>query len=245
MIVKPLDKSLLPLNELPLLTMHQVMAERLRQYFEEESDVYVFNLLTLVRAGRRTKYDHLIVSPWGIFMMQHLYVSYALQINVQNLWTKVAKDGQVHRIDSPLDSSLKRAVVLRDLLNQKMAPKLPRKFGMRQFFGNFPIEGVLAMSDSAFIIRDIRRRGSYVVKHEAALGEVLSKMTEYRVRSELAWLLSWFQESNRVLTPQQTFDLATVLQEADQAPSNLSALLIHASVIPERDSISGELIDEY
>lgn len=241
MIVKPFDKTLLVLRELPLLEMHQVMGERLRLMFEQDEDVYVFNRLCITgESGNPCSIDHLILTRWGIFIIHNYHVDHILAVDRQNTWTK--RDALDHGRDvrAPTEMPREKARDIRTLLNRHARKFMPTTFGVHHYFGLYPIKGFVAVNDSATIQRDQRRRGENVMRQEFVLAETFKVFTEYRVRSEYYWLTRWLAENPSVLSKQATFNIAHLLQTLDLKPSPLSSLLIPGISIENDEQTAGQ-----
>lgn len=235
MVVKPFDKSLLQVSELPLLAYKQETANRLRDFFEHDEDVYVFNQLYLESAGEMLKIDHLVLSRWGICQIGHMKVNKALMVTPQNDWRKIDEAGVQHYIPAPTAGLDRSGKAILHLLNAKSAELLPHTLGMRRYFGTFPIEGLVAVAESTSILRDTRHRGGRVVKCESLMAEIVKWLTEYRVRGELRWLLNLIEECPMALSAQSAFDIAYLLQAADARPSELSPLLLRRELGESED----------
>lgn len=240
MIVKPFDKSLLVMRELPLLGMHQAMDELLRMHFDHEEDVYVFNHVTLPKdEGGTVTLDHLILTRWGIFMIHNFHVEHILSITRQSGWTVRDSNGVERHIQSPYEAAKLKECHIRRLLNAHAPRLLPRFLGMQQYFGTFPTESIVAVNDNATISRDIAERGPNVLNQQAALPATYKCMTELQIHAEYYWLTRWFTDTPRVLDRQTTFDIACLIQAQDQKPSKLSPLLIAGLAMEPSHSDSG------
>lgn len=223
MIVKPFDKSLLVMRELPLLGMNQSMGELLRTHFELEEDVYVFNHLVLPCPDHsQVIIDHLILTRWGIFLIDNFHVESRLLVDRHNTWFVVDAVGVKRYIPAPTDATESKKKAVRRLLNSNASRLLPKVLGMQEYFGTYPAEGFVAISANAVIERDNPNRGARVLPQQSTFPAAFRVMTELKVRADYYWLTRWFSDEPRVLQRHTTFEVARILQDADLQKSALS-----------------------
>ncbi len=151
------------------------MSHYLSRAFGDDQTVFILNDLRLVDEARSpqptsedaAQIDHLVVHPWGIFIVESKSVTTEVRVQDQGAgdeWERIWK-GQRHGIPSPIQQAKRQGEFIRDLLsrnNQALLGKMP--LGLRTLakiasgsehrgFMNLPVQIIVAISDQGRITR--------------------------------------------------------------------------------------------
>jgi hypothetical protein len=132
------------------------MAFYLRRAFGESPDVFVFHDLRVVRNGEVGQIDHLVLHPYGFFLIESKSVTGSIEVNKQLEFVRVF-GRQRKGMKSPIAQVKMQAELLQALLNDQKE-KLRRKvlLGFVQaYFGEQRFATLVAISDGG----EIKRKG--------------------------------------------------------------------------------------
>ena len=130
------------------------MAYKLKVAFEHSDDVFVFNDIRLEDKGHFAQIDHLVLHPFGFFLIESKSVSSQIEVNSHLEFVRVF-NGRRRGMDSPIAQVKAQAEILGRLLNGNKE-QLRRKvlFGLSQGqFSDERFETLVAISGRGEIIR--------------------------------------------------------------------------------------------
>ena len=130
------------------------MAFYLRRAFGDDESVHVINDLRLVEDGDCAQIDHLVLHPWGMFVVESKSVSGEVEVNQHDEWVRKWSK-QRTGMPSPIQQAKRQGEFLHNLLRQHDQELLDKRlFGQVQpGFRYFPIEVCVAISDKGIITR--------------------------------------------------------------------------------------------
>lgn len=162
------------------------MAYYLRRAFGDAPAVHVFNDLRLVDGdGDVAQIDHLVLHPYGIFVIESKSVSGEIHVNEHDEWIRTW-NGRSQGMGSPIQQAKRQIELLRKLLN-KHAEELrdKRLFGKIQpGFSRCPMSILVAISDHGII----RRKGetpAEVCKADHVCERIQGEMDRHRKGASL------------------------------------------------------------
>lgn len=125
------------------------MSHYLLRAFGDEKDVFVFNDLRIERNGEFAQIDHLVMHPFGFFIVESKSVNGEMRVNEHNEFSRATTG-----IPSPIEQAKRQGALLRTSLQDNREPLLNKMLGMIQTsFGGCPIEVCVAISDGGTINR--------------------------------------------------------------------------------------------
>lgn len=131
------------------------MAFYLRRAFGDAADVFVFNDLRLQVGDDSAQIDHLVLHPFGLFIVESKSISGAVEINAHGEWVRTW-GGRRTGMPSPIQQAKRQAEFLRALLTKhKQTLRDTWVMGYLQGgFGGCPIDVCAAISDRGIIKRN-------------------------------------------------------------------------------------------
>ena len=129
------------------------MAFYLQRAFGKAKDLYILNDLTIVYDGDAAQIDHLIVSQFGLFIVESKSVHGTISINKQKEWSRTYNKPLGMR--SPVLQAEAQGKILRALLRANSEKLLSKVLGLLQKGFKFcPINVFAAIPDSDIINRE-------------------------------------------------------------------------------------------
>lgn len=148
------------------------MAFYLRRAFADQRDVFVFNDIKLQRNGETAQIDHLVLHPFGFYLVESKSVTGSITVNAQGEYTR-QYGKKVSGMKSPVTQVKMQGYLLQQLLTENVASLLGKALlGMIQksFHGD-RFRYLVAISDNGVI----QRHGSTppeLVKADAVTAEI-------------------------------------------------------------------------
>lgn len=129
------------------------MAFYLKRSFGNAKNIYVINDLRIEHEYEVAQMDHLIVSQWGLFIVESKSVTESVHINEHEEWAREYK-GKKTGMPSPVLQGHAQGRILKELLIENKHALLGNILGIQKGFGYCPVGIYVAISDSGLIKRD-------------------------------------------------------------------------------------------
>ncbi len=131
------------------------MAFYLQRVFGQAQDISVINDLRIEHAGEVAQVDHLIVSRWGLCIVESKSVTDSVHINAHGEWAR-EYHGKKQGMPSPVRQGEAQGRILKQLLTDNKPLLLGTLLGMLQKgFFYCPARVYVAISDSGMIQREM------------------------------------------------------------------------------------------
>lgn len=147
------------------------MAFYLRRFFAKSDDVDVLNYLRIELGGEVAQMDHLVLHPYGLLIVESKSVSGSVQIKDDGQWIRWFGK-QPSGMRSPITQAKMQAMLLRDLLNDKVKQK--------SFFDNVRLDVLVAISDTGTIQWPASGALPEVCKADQVHERILSRVDQFR-----------------------------------------------------------------
>lgn len=129
------------------------MAFYLQRTFGKSKDFFVLNDLRIVHDSDVAQIDHLIVSRFGLFIVESKSVYGTITINKQQEWSR-AYNNKPEGMRSPVLQAEAQGKVLKELLRANTEQLLSKMLGaIQKGFGYCPVNIFIAISDNGIIDR--------------------------------------------------------------------------------------------
>lgn len=130
------------------------MAFYLQRAFRKRDDCFVINDLRVIHDGDVAQIDHLVVSPFGLFIIESKSVHGTISINQHGDW-KRTYNNEVTGMPSPVLQGQEQGRILKELLRENAEQVLGKMlFGkVQKGFRYCPVCTYVAISDSGIIDR--------------------------------------------------------------------------------------------
>lgn len=129
------------------------MAFYLRRAFQSSTDYAVLNNLRIQAGADAAQIDHLVISRWGLVIIESKSVATKVCVNARDEWMRLV-DGSWRGMPSPILQAKRQKVFLRDFLNGNKQKLLGRIVLLGQKgFRNFSMDVMVAISDHGIIDR--------------------------------------------------------------------------------------------
>jgi len=160
------------------------MAFYLKRAFRKRDDCFVINDLRVIYDGDVAQVDHLIVSNYGLFIVESKSVHGTISINPHGDWLRTYNK-QVTGMPSPVLQAQEQGRIIKELLSNNTEQLLGKMlFGqVQKGFGYCPVCVYVAISDSGII-----KRGMDVgelFKADVVAGAITKKLDELSRKSKL------------------------------------------------------------
>lgn len=130
------------------------MAFYLQRFFAKAKDCFVLNDLRIVHDGDAAQIDHLIVTKFGLFIIESKSVHGKIRINKQEEWSRQFNDS-TQGMQSPVLQGEVQGKIIRALLIDNKHELLSKMLGLVQKGFKFcPINVYVAISDKGEILRE-------------------------------------------------------------------------------------------
>jgi Nuclease-related domain./Topoisomerase DNA binding C4 zinc finger. len=130
------------------------MAFYLKREFGAEKDIWVINDLRIGHGGEFAQIDHLLVSQWGLFIVESKSVTESVHINAHGEWAR-EYGGKLDGMPSPVLQAEAQGRILRHLLLANKRELLGTIAGMQKRVWLLPLHSYVAISDSGIIHRGV------------------------------------------------------------------------------------------
>ena len=155
MILK--EKQFVPQNDLRLAAgdaAEKQMAYYLKRAFGAAKDVWVINDLRIEHENEAAQIDHLLVSEWGLFIIESKSVTTSVHINAHGEWAREYENSK-QGMPSPILQAEAQGHMVKQLLQANAGELLGTVVGLQKGFGYCPVLVYAAISDKGIIRREI------------------------------------------------------------------------------------------
>jgi Nuclease-related domain/Topoisomerase DNA binding C4 zinc finger len=128
------------------------MAFYLSRAFADKEDCYVINDLRINYKNDTAQLDHLVVSQYGLFIIESKSVHGRIIVNSNKEWSRTFNK-DVNGMASPVLQAQAQAKVIKCLLNDNKDQMLGKLLGLQKGFGSCTVFIYVAISDSGIIER--------------------------------------------------------------------------------------------
>lgn len=160
------------------------MAFYLQRAFRKRDDCFVINDLRVVYDGDVAQIDHLVVSKYGLFIVESKSVHGAISINQHGDWKRTYSN-QIAGMPSPVLQAQEQGRIIKELLRENAKQLLGKLlFGkIQRGFGYCPVYTYVAISDSGIIERDMDV--AELFKADVVPGAINKKLDELARKANL------------------------------------------------------------
>jgi len=160
------------------------MAFYLQRAFRKRDDCFVINDLRVIYDGDVAQIDHLVVSPFGLFIIESKSVHGTISINQHGDW-KRSYNNEVTGIPSPVLQGQEQGRILKEQLRENAEQVLGKiLFGkLQKGFRYCPVCVYVAISDSGIIERgmDVPE----LLKADVVSGTIAKQIDEFASKANL------------------------------------------------------------
>ncbi len=142
------------------------LAFYLRRMFADTHDLHIFNGLRFESLGDVAQFDHLILHPYGLIVVESKSVHARVKINERGEWLRLYK-GHYQGMPSAKLQAERQVLFLQRYLDPHSAQLLNASRGKYAGVSSMPIDLLVAVSDGAVIDRPKGEAHDYLVKVEA------------------------------------------------------------------------------
>lgn len=128
------------------------MSAYLAREFQDNPHVWVFNGLQFEHRGATTRIDHLLLTTWGLFIVESQSVIEDTRVNLRGEWTYRDDDSWV-AMPCPLEQTQTQMQQLRLLLDDNAEMLLGKLLGWQKRFSGFEGKSFCAVNDHARLTR--------------------------------------------------------------------------------------------
>ncbi len=159
------------------------LAFRLQRVFKKRDDVFVINDLRIICDGDVAQIDHLIVSSYGLFIIESKSCYGTITVNKFNEWSRTF-NGKPEGMSSPILQAEEQGRVLKELLIANREVLLGKILGgiAQRGFAYCPVLAYVAVSDAGMIDRNVMVDGLF--KADDAVKAVANKVDELMKKSD-------------------------------------------------------------
>jgi len=165
------------------------IAYRLTRRFGNEPNVHVINDLRIEHDGNVFQIDHLLVTPWGLFIVESKSVHCPVTIKVwdekREHWSRNF-EGKVEGFDSPVLQAEEQGRVLKAFLRANAEQMLGKMIGvMQKGFRNCPIIPFVAISRTGVIEVESGTLHESVLKADEIAPEIARRIATLKKKASL------------------------------------------------------------
>ena len=160
------------------------MAFYLQRAFRKQDDCFVINDLRVIHDGDVAQIDHLVVSMYGLFIVESKSVHGTISINQHGDWQRTYND-ELYGMPSPVIQAQEQGRILKELLRAH-AEQVRGKifFGkIQKGFKFCPIDVYIAISDNGIIQRGMDT--PELLKADAVTGAIAEKLAQLKGKANL------------------------------------------------------------
>lgn len=185
MIIKELDQFV---AEDKFAKAGQVAEEQMAHYlnraFKNDQNVQVFNGIRLEKNQDAAQIDHLILSQYGVIIIESKSVTSEVYINQHGEWSRQF-DGKLRGMPSPILQAKRQGEFLREYLNDYVELCFRKILGFQLTFKAMPIDLIVAISDNGIVHRSDGIVLEEVCKAEQACDRIHTLLEKYRKANSL------------------------------------------------------------
>ncbi|MFZ2853615.1 MAG: nuclease-related domain-containing protein [Rhodocyclaceae bacterium] len=194
------------------------MAFRLARRFGNDADVHVINDLRIAHEGNTFQIDHLLVTPFGLFIVESKSVHCPVTIKVwdekREHWSRTFQ-GKVEGFDSPVLQAEEQGRLLKTFMRANVEQMLGKMIGfVQKGFGYCPIIPLVAISETGVIDVESGTLHKSVLKADEIAPEIARRITTLRKKANL---LNLSLETGWEMTADEAARVAGFLNSAHQA----------------------------
>lgn len=160
------------------------MAFYLQRAFRKRDDCFVINGLQLIHDGDAAWPDHLVVSTYGLFIVESKSVHGTISINQHGDWQRTYND-KVVGIPSPVLQAQEQGRIIKELLRENAEQVLGKiLFGkVQKGFRYCPVCVYVAISDSGIIERGMNI--PELLKADVVAGAITKQIADFKSKASL------------------------------------------------------------
>jgi Nuclease-related domain/Topoisomerase DNA binding C4 zinc finger len=128
------------------------MAFYLSRTFSNQEDCYVINDLRLIYKNDAAQIDHLIITQYGLFIVESKSVYGKVTVNAKKEWSRTSSKF-TSGLASPVLQADAQGKVIKSILKDNADQLLGKLLGLQKGFGSCPIFIFVAISDAGIIER--------------------------------------------------------------------------------------------
>jgi hypothetical protein len=165
------------------------MAFRLGRRFGNDPKVHIINDLRIEHEGNTFQIDHLLVTPWGLFIVESKSVHCPVTIKVwddkREHWSRNF-DGKTEGIDSPVLQAEEQGRLLKTFMRANAEQMLRKMIGLVQKgFGCCPVITLVAISSSGVIDVESGTLHKSVLKADEIAPEIAQQITTLKKKASI------------------------------------------------------------
>ncbi|NJN57182.1 MAG: NERD domain-containing protein, partial [Leptolyngbyaceae cyanobacterium SL_5_9] len=160
------------------------MAHYLNRAFKNDEKVRVFNGIRLEKDQDAAQIDHLILSQYGIIIVESKSVTSEVYINQHGEWSRKF-DGKLRGMPSPVLQAKRQGEFLREFLNDYTELFFRKVLGFQLNFEAMPIDLIVAISDDGIVHRSDEILLEEVHKAERVCDRIHTILEKYRKANSL------------------------------------------------------------
>lgn len=160
------------------------MAFYLQRAFRKRDDCFVINDLRVAHDGDFAWIDHLVISTYGLFIVESKSVHGTISINQHGDWQRTYNDG-VTGMPSPVLQAQEQGRILKELLRANAEQVLGKIFfgKIQKGFKYCPVDVYIAISDTGIIQRGMDVPELF--KADAVTGAITEKLSQLKSKTNL------------------------------------------------------------
>jgi hypothetical protein len=220
------------------------MAFRLARRFGNDINVHVINDLRIEHEGNAFQIDHLLVTPFGLFIVESKSVHCPVTIKVwdqtREHWSRTF-DGKVEGFDSPVLQAEEQGRLLKTFMRANDEQMLGKMIGfVQKGFGNCPIIPLVAISRTGVIDVESGTLHKSVLKADEIAPEITRQIATLRKKANL---LNLSLETGWEMTADEAARAAAFLNSAHtpRVPQKPDALPVAKESAPPASTTQGRV----
>lgn len=163
------------------------MASRLQRRFGNDTTVHIINDLRIEHGGNAFQIDHLLVTPWGLFIIESKSVHCPVTIKVwdekREHWSRNFS-GTEEGFDSPVLQAAEQARLLKEFLRANSEKMLGKMIGLMQKGFTFcPIVPLVAISATGVIKVESGTLHKSVLKADEIAPEIAEQIAQLKKKA--------------------------------------------------------------
>lgn len=197
------------------------MAFRLQRRFGKETTVHIINDLRIEHDGSAFQIDHLLVTPWALFIVESKSVHCPVTIKVwdesREHWSREF-EGKVEGFDSPILQAEEQGRMLKDFLRANCEQMLGKMIGLLQKgFFYCPILTLVAISRTGVIRVESGTLRKNVLKADEIAPEIAKQIIALKKKASL---FNFSLETGWEMTEDEAARVASFLSGAHTAKTS-------------------------
>jgi len=171
------------------------LAHYLKRAFKKRDDCFVINDLRVTYDGEVAQIDHLIVSPYGLVIIESKSCHSTIIVDEFNRWARTFND-KAEGMKSPVLQAIEQGKVVRELLRANVENLLGKMLlgSLQKGFAYCPFLVYVSVSDSGIIAQQIDVPELY--KADEVSKAITEKLDELKKKSDLLSPKFWLSSSD-------------------------------------------------